>query len=412
MFNKERSWGHNDHIDRYGRKYGDKDYSVEDKDNYYLPARNISKIDNFNPDPGFYQMYKDKDGNHSIELVSPTRKVPDNIYGKTGVRVLRYWKKFTKADSTIGILLVGDSGSGKSMESDILCNVAIKKGEMPVLGITGFEVNEQTIQFIEQYDNVCLYFDEFSKHVKYNVQELLLSLLTNPNKRYLVVMTENDINTISAYLRSRPGRAWYRKIFDKLELDVVEDYLTQFPTVKDTFKEELLNKYKSAMVFTFDHLKAIIAEHLDYPDETLDEMLELLNVDIFSKSKKYYLTKLEELIPDTEDEYKSIEYMDAVLEPYQVEQDRYTLNIFVKPIPVVDAPGTPPVTRGMFGGYNNNVGEEIKFNIGNLIERDGATHIFRVGKYRFTLVKTDQNMNDKIGNVNRPNMGNSFRSGF
>lgn len=371
----------------------DRNTSMDNIDRESRREFTSSKKDNFHPEPGFYQVSKDKDGNHYLELEGPFKKVPDNIYGKTGERVLRYWKKFVKTDSSLSILLVGESGAGKSMESDLLCNVAIKRGNLAVLAVTGFEVTEQTIQFLEHYDNVVLYFDEFSKHVRFQTQDLLLSLLTNTNKRYLVIMTENDINTISNYIRSRPGRAWYRKVFDKLELDVIEDYLAQFPNVTDKFKEELLSKYKSAMSFSFDHLKALVDEHLDYPNESIDEMLELLNIDIFSKTKKYFLTKLEELLEGKEDEYKTISYLDAQLEPYQVEQDRYTVSIFTKPEPK-EEPQEQMQQRGMFGGMGQpQRGEEIRFNINNLVERDGATLIFKSGKYRFILVKMEPNAN-------------------
>lgn len=389
MLNRLRSWGHNDNIDRHGRKLGDSQFNHNGETRReFEPSRKEKPLDNFNPKPGFYQINKTKEDDHFIELEGPIKKIPGNIYGKTGDRVLRYWKKFIKVDNTLSILLVGDKGSGKSLEADLLCNVAIEKGNMAVLAVTGFEVTEQTIQFLEHYDNIVLYFDEFSKHVRFQTQDLLLSLLTNTNKRYLVVMTENDINTISNYIRSRPGRAWYRKVFDKLELDIIEDYLTQFPTVTTKFKEELLDKYKSAMSFSFDHLKALVDEHLDYPEETIDEMLELLNIDIFSKSKKYFLTKVEKL-KDASDEYEAVQYMDTELDPYQVEQDRYTVSIYLKPEPPKEPNQDPMMGRpNMFGGMNPQ-GKEIRFNINNLLERDGATLTFKSGEYKFDLVKGD-----------------------
>ena len=391
---KHASWGHNDFLDRSETSYWDdhpNEVNPMDRPTWgndeKVFRRKEKPLDNFNPKPGFYQINKTKEDDHFIELEGPIKKIPGNIYGKTGDRVLRYWKKFIKVDNTLSILLVGDKGSGKSLEADLLCNVAIEKGNMAVLAVTGFEVTEQTIQFLEHYDNIVLYFDEFSKHVRFQTQDLLLSLLTNTNKRYLVVMTENDINTISNYIRSRPGRAWYRKVFDKLELDIIEDYLTQFPNVTTKFKEELLDKYKSAMSFSFDHLKALVDEHLDYPEETIDEMLELLNIDIFSKSKKYFLTKVEKL--NDKEEYEPVLFMETELDPYQVEQDRYTVSVYLKPEPPKEPNQDPMMGRpGMFGGMNPQ-GKEIRFNINNLLERDGATLTFKSGEYKFDLVKGD-----------------------
>ncbi len=423
MLERYRSWGHNDNIDRNGNKLGDSNFDPDgrrsfDSNNHYRrefdPTRKEQSKDNFNPTPGFYQINKTKEDDHFIELEGPMKKIPDNIYGKTGDRVLRYWKKYIKISNTLSILLVGDKGSGKSLEADLLCNVAIEKGKMAVLAVTGFEVTEQTIQFLEHYDNVVLYFDEFSKHVRYQTQDLLLSLLTNTNKNYLVVMTENDINTISNYIRSRPGRAWYRKVFDKLELDIIEDYLKQYPKVTTKFKEELLDKYKTAMTFSFDHLKALVDEHLDYPEETIDEMLELLNIDIFSKSKKYFLTKVEKMktseelgdvnqyVDNIDEAYESVPFVDAELDPYQVEQDRYTVSIYLKPEPSKEHPEQNPMMGrpGMFNGMQP-MGKEIRFNINNLLERDGATLVFKSGDYRFTMIKADAT-----------GVGNNRKNGF
>lgn len=355
--------------------------------------------------PGFYQMYKDPDGTHRIEFVSHLKKVPDNIYGKTGKRVLRYWSKFARALQTIGILLVGDSGAGKSMEGELLCNVAIKTGQLPVIAITGFVVTEQTIQYLEQLDEVVFFFDEFSKHVPYPMQDLLLSLLTNTSKRFLPIMTENDINTISAYLRSRPGRAWYRRVFDKLEQDVVEDYLEQNPTVTNVFKDAMLSKYKSAMTFTFDHLKALVAEHKDYPDEPIDEMLEILNVDIFTKTKKYFLTEVYEVLEEKDEKgekkLKKVDFIKSTFETYQVEQDRYTVQFHIKPEKKEEdkkEETKPPMQQPQFGRGmgrpmgmgNEGIPIEVKFNIGNMIEKDGGTLMFKAGKYKFKMLKTDQ----------------------
>jgi len=375
----------------------------------------VKEYANTNLPAGFYQMYKDKEGNHSVVLTGPTKKVPDEIYGKTPERVLRYWRKFVKSFSTIGILLVGDSGAGKSMEAEVLCNVAIKKGELPVIQVTGFEVTEQTIQYLEQLDNVVFYFDEFTKHVKWDKQDLLLSLLTNKDKKFLAIMTENDIGTISKYLKSRPGRAWYRRIFDKLEPDVVLDFISRHPDVKPEFVTSLMAKYKTAMTFTFDHLQAIIEEHLDYPDESLDDMLEILNVDILSKPKKYFLTNLFKATEESKTkvangqlekiEYKEIPFINAELEVYAVEQDRYQVDVFAKLETKKDKESPEPQPQqgynpfGNRGHGNQERGERIAFNLSNLTDKDGATLTFTKGDYKVELVKAEPGKIEEAKNL-------------
>lgn len=240
--------------------------------------------------PGIYQMNKSSTG-ITVEYETNIINTPELVFGLTKERVLRFWKRFCKQDSSLGVLSVGNPGSGKTMESDILANLCVLNAEIPVIKITGFMVDEKTIQYIQQLDNVCLYFDEFSKHVNWNSQRLLLPVLTNANKKFLVLMTENSKSEISAFILNRTQRVRYIVEHDKLEKEVIIDYLTLFD-IDNRFREDLLERYDKALVFSFDNLMAIISEYQDNPDETLDEVLRYLNITSIKKSKGFKLTKV------------------------------------------------------------------------------------------------------------------------
>jgi len=151
-------------------------------------------------------------------------------------------------------------------------------------------------------------------------------------------------------------------------------------------------------------LKAIVDEHLDYPDESLEDMLEILNVDILSKPKKYILTNLYKVTKDSKKklangtipkaEYEEINFVNAELEIYSVEQDRYKVSIYTEQEkPSENSPTSqnmPNNNMVMFGGRDNNSrGENIQFNISNLTSKDGATHEFIVGDYKIIMVKAE-----------------------
>ena len=240
--------------------------------------------------PGIYQMTKDTKG-INIVYESNVISTPELVFGLTKERVLRFWKRFCKQDSSLGVLSVGNAGSGKTMESDILANLCVLKGELPVIKVTGFMVDEKTIQYIQQLDNCCLYFDEFSKHVNWNSQRLLLPVLTNANKKFMVLLTENTKAEISAFILNRTQRVRYIVEHDKLEKEVIIDYLTLFD-IDDKFKDDLLERFDKALTFSFDNLMAIISEKQDYPEETLDDVLKYLNITSVKKSKGFKLTKI------------------------------------------------------------------------------------------------------------------------
>lgn len=240
--------------------------------------------------PGIYQMNKTQQGitlNYECNII----ETPELVFGLSKERILRFWKRFCKQDQSLGVASIGNSGSGKTLESDILANLCVLNGEIPVIKITGFIVDEKTVQYIQNLDNVCLYFDEFTKHVNWNSQRLLLPVLTNANKKFFVLITENSKGEISNFILNRTQRVRYIVEHDKLEKEVILDYLTLFD-INEQFKIDLLERYDKALNFSFDNLMAIISEHQDYPEESLDEVLKYLNITSIKKAKGHKLTKV------------------------------------------------------------------------------------------------------------------------
>jgi hypothetical protein len=174
---------------------------------------------------------------------------------------------------------------------EILANLGIDN-ELPVVQITETKVDLDVLSYISSMGDAIIFFDEFSKNVDYNMQSKMLTMMTDKSGgKKLFVITENERTSVSRFIVNRPGRAFYSKDYNKLEIETVIQYLNDFP-VKESFKDDLLEKYKTTLVFSFDHLTALVAEHLDYPDETIDELLEYLNVDLFVKPMVYTVGKV------------------------------------------------------------------------------------------------------------------------
>ncbi len=330
----------------------------------YEKQQETSKPDEINNLPkeplkhGIYQMTKDTKG-INIVYESNIISTPDLVFGLTRKRVLRFWKRFCKQDSSLGVLSVGNAGSGKTMESDILANLCVIKGELAVIKITGFMVDEKTVQYIQQLDNVCLYFDEFSKHVNWNSQRLLLPVLTNANKKMLILLTENSKAEISAFILNRTQRIRYIVEHDKLEKEVIIDYLTLFD-IDDNFRDDLLYRYDIALTFSFDNLMAIISEKQDYPEDTLDEVLEYLNITSVKKSKGFKLSKITK-IEKKDDKLEEVDV--AVESSYILDKSKLetTENLYV---------------------YFSNRSPSIMINKGQIVENHSDKIIFDTGGFK------------------------------
>lgn len=261
----------------------------EEEDKTIGPPPKLPKLPEV---PGVYRLVKLK---NELELVYESNifKTEELIFGNVKKRVLREWTRFCNYPESVGTINVGDMGSGKTNKCDILANLAIIKGNLPVIVFNGITITELEIQFINSLNNCCLYLDEFGKMASGYIQQKLLTTLTNNSKKFLILFTDNNKHNINQFILDRMQRARYLEEFGKLDKQAVLDYMSLFD-VREDFKEEFLPRYEKALVFSFDNLKGIVSEHLDYPDDTLDELLTYLNTSVLSKKVNWTLIKLEE----------------------------------------------------------------------------------------------------------------------
>ena len=238
--------------------------------------------------PGVFNVIEsignDRRKKFTLELVTHRYDVPTRLYGKLRFYIDFYWRRFKKHNFRAGLLLTGSAGAGKTELAKILCNNAIDSG-LRVITLTNVKFSIELISYLDSLNGVLLFFDEFSKTFRWDNQEKMLTLLSNTlAKERLVIMTENNKSTISEFIRNRPGRVLYSKHFSKIESETVIEYLNDHP-IDIKFKDKFMDLYKRVTTFTFDHLSAIVSEHLDEPDIDFDMLIELLNLEGFSPSK-------------------------------------------------------------------------------------------------------------------------------
>ena len=237
------------------------------------------------PQPAVYQIrqYKYQDQiYHTLEYKFDKFDVPNKIYGDIMKNITKIWNQYAITNKTSGAIMVGNSGSGKSLMGYILSNIAIIN-QLPVILCTEIEFKIETINFLSNLTDCVVFLDEFKKNVSWALESQMLTMLADPkNTRKMFIITENDAHAISSYILNRPERARYYFEFNKISPDVFNDYCNSF-NISDSFRKELEAKYTTAVIFSFDHLQTLVSEHLHYPDDSLDTLLNTLNIPVLRK---------------------------------------------------------------------------------------------------------------------------------
>lgn len=191
-------------------------------------------------------------------------------------RVLRNFNSSEK--NTLGVLLTGDKGTGKSVTAKILA----KEANLPIIVINP-EIEEKYLEeFFKEFDQpVCVLFDEVDKYFD---TSRMLTFLDGMHKtaKKLVIMTANDEETLSKYIKNRCSRIRYYRHYDMFN-DAKEyaELICEAKNIEN--KEEVVNfiidniKYPS-----IDNISSFVDEVIFTRDWglTLTKVLEFMNINV------------------------------------------------------------------------------------------------------------------------------------
>lgn len=259
------------------RIYGD-DLKTYEK----LPAATY-KVE-FHPMMGFY-----------LEQSTNFETTEDKIYGAHETKIQKVLKSYEKFNRSMGLILSGKKGMGKSMFVQLIAEEMVKK-DIPVIMVTKAYVG--IADFIEEIAQECLViFDEFEKMFAGNQrgyaqerqqqnpnienQDNLLGLFdgTSQQKR-LYAITVNDLNRVNEYMLSRPGRFHYHIRFDYPTAAEIQEYLGD--KVEEQYHGEINNvvSFANRVKLNYDSLRAIAFElNEGYPFAEAIGDLNILNTD-------------------------------------------------------------------------------------------------------------------------------------
>lgn len=216
----------------------------------------------------------------------------DKVYGHRDDKVDKVLRGYNATGRSLGLMLSGDKGQGKSLFLRMLAEKAVESN-LPVVRVT-IDV-DGIADFIDSLGECMVVFDEFEKVFSKsgasrgmdpegggggNRQDQFLSLFDGVSStKRLYCITLNDVRRVSDYLLNRPGRFHYHIRFDYPGQEQIREYMTdQVPDITDDQIASIitLSNYTN---LNYDHLQAIAFELTmhDY-DADVSEIVEDLNI--------------------------------------------------------------------------------------------------------------------------------------
>tara|TARA_B100000929_G_scaffold108179_1_gene85695 strand:- start:2921 stop:4141 length:1221 start_codon:yes stop_codon:yes gene_type:complete len=246
--------------------------------------------------PAYYQIKEGPFGGYYLERMSQAISLPEKIYGNAESRKTRIWDMYQHKKDSIGVGLFGDKGAGKTLLANLIANHAINQG-YPVIDVSGtFSTSPEYLSFINSIGDCVVIFDEFLKHLskmsederpnsataKMRQDEMLTFFSGTNNAKRLTILIDNESYMLSNYFRDRPSRMRYLYNFSGLETEVVEELAKEYGLSAD--KTESLVTYNRRNSCTFDTMNEIMYEWAVHSEETLNSIVEVMNVPNLRKS--------------------------------------------------------------------------------------------------------------------------------
>jgi len=280
--------------------------------------------------PNVYKVEVEKGNKYYLLPKLLFYKTPEKIYGESLDIVERVWKKYQKSETSVSVMLTGTQGSGKTLIAELIANKAIKHN-MPVIEVINTKTSIELISLMDSLENCVIILDEFGKLFNINLQEKALSMFSNINGgKKIFIITENSKDMVSRFIRNRPGRVFYSFDFDRISTRTLHEYCNDFNVTED-FIRDVERLHKKSNVFTIDFIKALVSEHIDYPHESVDDLLKVLNLDVLIKPT--YLKVESVLGKDDNQEFTVIHNSSSQLEKINFLNRGYRIYLTVSKTP-------------------------------------------------------------------------------
>ncbi len=251
--------------------------------------------------PAIYEVNYDQNRGFYLVRKYDSYLLPSDIYNFNNTEIKSdlpqiFLNRFSSEPNNLGIMLIGEKGTGKSLLMKRTANLALSLG-MPVITVENSFNSETLANFLSSIKEPCVVlFDEFEK--KYDPdpdsenrpsQAGLLSFFDGTSiHRKLIIVTANDRDGINEFFLNRPSRIRYVIDYAGLTDDFVRQYLTDHLTYPEAV-QPLIDELSLVPSINFDLLRNVVEEvNLLYPLESVKAIITILNIKRDDEYVMYY----------------------------------------------------------------------------------------------------------------------------
>ena len=212
--------------------------------------------------PHSYTVYIDEESKqYKLRIDSDPETLP-KLYGKLDDLTEMISSAYRAKNTSMGVILMGEKGSGKSLLS-LNVSEKFRKEGMPTVNIHDCFYGDKFNAFMALLlETPCvIVFNEFDKYYKRTeYQEALLTLFdgtVRTNNLFLLLCNNKDL--LTEFYKGRPSRFYYAIPFKGVDKETFTQYCKEHLNNKDHIEDIVatLNYYKN---FNFDMMKALVAE--------------------------------------------------------------------------------------------------------------------------------------------------------
>jgi hypothetical protein len=232
-------------------------------------------------------MYSDQIGFYLNK--TDTFSLPPKVYGDPMPFVNRVINTYRQRGRSMGVLLSGLKGTGKTVDMKLICKYLAETLNMPTVAITDGFTGGAFSEFLQGIPNdSIILMDEFEKvYPETKDQNFFLSLLDGlGTSNHLFILTSNSTQLADALIH-RPSRILYHKKYERLDSSIIEEIVADKCIHKHRV-EEIVNSVGIIPSLTIDILMSVIDE-VNLYDEHPDKFKDIFNID-FSSAGYFKIT--------------------------------------------------------------------------------------------------------------------------
>lgn len=205
--------------------------------------------------------------------------LPPRLYGELEAHGKHIISSFLRRQKSLGVLLYGTGGAGKSLLAKYISREMMEKEDIPTIVIQSEGISELEYLISNISQPVVIILDEFEKMFeKPEDQNYLLTLLDGMYRgNFLFILTANEVKRVNPHFLNRPSRIRYALAYNGIDEDTVEEVLNDI-LVDKSKADDIKLIIQTSGIASIDVLKEFIDEVNQNPEEKVETLAKMFNI--------------------------------------------------------------------------------------------------------------------------------------